>query len=133
MDMDKEFGVSGASLFKAWEWKYAEIEKSIRFGGANPEEAYMQLKVDINDEINKRWAKSDKWKKFGIIMVFVCIACFLLVAVMPDAASMMLLCSIAVTVFAFKMKSSNEKVIDAALTFDEKYFGGEIAYRRKNG
>ena len=133
MDMDKEFGVSGASLFKAWEWRYDDIAKTIRFGGANPDEAYAPLKMDVNAEINKRWAKIDKWKKFGIIMIFVCIACFFLGAVMPDAAPMMLLCSIVVTVFAFKMKSSNEKVIDAALAFDEKYFGGEIAYRRKNG
>lgn len=134
MDMEKEFGITGEVLYKSWERSYEQIAQDVRFGGANPEEAGLQLKIQINDEINKRFEKSDKWNKCGYVMVCVCVALALAIGLFKwHSGAGIFIAAIVATVCAFKMKGSNEKVIYAAAEFDKKYFGGEIFYRRKNG
>lgn len=132
--MEQNFGVVGDALYSTWEHRFKEISKEVKFGGADADVAYLPLMNEINNEINKRNAKSDNWKTIGIVMVFICIGFALATgAFLGKPGVVLFFVSIAVTVFAFKMKASNDNVIYAAFAFDEKYLGGEIFYHRRNG
>ena len=130
--MSETYGVGGDVMIDIWKREYEEIEGHVKFGGASTD-AFLPLMQKISDHMDERFRKRDKWKKFGIIMVFVCIAAFFGISLLNEVGVMILIGSIVLTVIAFKMKKAREKEIMAAIDFDKAYFDGEICYRRKNG
>lgn len=137
MDMEKVYGTIGEANYKFWEKQYEMLSKDVKFGKVNAEEVYNELKEKINQEINNCLAKREKWNKYAWISVAIVVAIYLLVGVIssinPSGNLSYLLLSAFIPVVCFKMKGSCKKQIIAAIDFDEKYFGGEILYRRKNG
>jgi len=137
MDMEKAYGTIGEALYRSWENQYEMVSKDVKFGNINAEEAYKGLKEKINQEIDSCLEKREKWNKYAWISVAVVVAIYLLVGIIssinPSGNLSYLLLSAFIPVVCFKMKGSCKKQIIAAMDFDEKYFGGEIVYRRKNG
>lgn len=137
MDMEKAYGTIGEASYKAWENQYEMISKDVKFGKLNADEAYKELKEKISQEIDRCLVKRDKWNKYGWISVAIVVVVYLLVGIIgsmnPSGNLSYLLLSAFIPVVCFKMKGSCKKRILAAIDFDEKYFDGEIIYRRKNG
>lgn len=131
---DNEYGSWGQACYDSWVRKYEMIAKDVRFGGADPEEAFTPLKVEINDEINKQFANRQKRLKLGFIMIAVSFVISILAAYMQImAVGYIMLASYAFTVWCFASRISCRKTIHAAIEFDKKYFEGEIWYRRTHG
>ena len=137
MDMEKEYGTIGEAMYRSWENQYEMLAKDVKFGKVNAEEAYKELKEKIGQEIDSCLAKRDKWNKYGWISVAIVVVIYLLVGIIssmnPSGNLSYLLLSAFIPVVCFKMKGSCKKRILAAADCDEKYFDGEIIYRRKNG
>lgn len=134
MNMYDEYGATGEALYKSWERKFEEIRKKSKFDGVDVEMELGSLKKEVNDTINKYLQKANGRKKFGIITIFFPI--ILLVCggfTLTGTMSWLTLIAIVLPVYGFMSMRSCNKVLDAAIDFDKKYFDGEIVYRRKNG
>lgn len=128
----KKYGMWGDEAIKEWTYDYERIRKDVKFGGED-NEAFLVLMQKINDRMNREVIRRSRWNKVGIAMVLVSILMLWIASSMGDNGLVLPVVSIAVTVVVFMMKKCCEKVLMAAIDFDETYFDGEIVYRRKNG
>lgn len=139
MDMQEKYGVTGEAMFKLWENKYAKIQKDVKFGNADPEEAFHELKKEISLKVNECFEKREKRKKLAWILTALAPVMMLIgvgisgMESEPGFGLFLALVGIVLPVWGFKSIKSFEKTIIAAADFDEKYFDGQIFYYRKNG
>lgn len=139
MNMQEKYGITGEVLFMSWERKYASIQKDLKFGNADPEGAVSELKREIKSKICECVEKYKKRKKLAWILTALAPVLFMGGAVIASMESesffglALALTGIALPIWGFKSLKSYNKIMAAAVDFDEKYFDGEIAYRLKNG
>lgn len=131
LGFSKKYGVWGDGAIQEWKSDYERIRKEVKFGGAD-DDAYLRLMKKISDRMDKEIKRGNRWNILGIIMVLVCIAMLYLFS-QTGGGHGLWFGAVAVTVALFMMKRCCNKVLMAAVDFDEVYFDGEILYRRKNG
>lgn len=128
-----DYGTNGQVLFDSWKRKYNEIEGHVKFGGADPDEAFLTLKMEINEEINRQYEKRASKKKFGTITAILAPILILMLGAVQDIGAWVTIFAIGLPVYGFTSMKGCDKVILAAIDFDKLYFDGEIFYHRKNG
>ena len=134
MSATEQYGVTGEALYSSWVRKLEELEKKQKFSGADTSSEIAFLKKEVNDAINKYLQKASGRKKFGIITVFIPIILLACGAfTVSGSGSMISFISIVLPIYGFVSMRNCNRVVDAAIDFDKKYFDGEILYRRKNG
>ena len=134
MNATEQYGITGEALYSSWVRKYEEIAKRHKFDGSDISSELATLKAEVSGAIDKYLKKAAGRKKFGIVTVFIPIimlACGVL-TVSGDRA-MISFISIVLPIYGFVSMKNCNKVVDAAIDFDAKYFDGEIIYHRKNG
>lgn len=139
MDMQEKYGITGEVMFKSWENKYTQIQKDVKFGNVDPENAFRELKIEIASRIGECVEKYAKRKKLAWILTASAPILFLIGALIASMESdsffglALALIGIALPIWGFKSLKSFDKNIAAAVDFDEKYFDGEITYHLKKG
>lgn len=138
MDMEKEYGTLGEVMYKTWDNKYKQIEKDIKFGKAEPTEAFRVLKIEINQKVDEWLAKREKRKKFGIVTVLLTPVIMLVGSAVLSATDsniglFIALIGVLLPVYGFVSMRGFTKALHAAIDFDQEYFDGLIFYYRKNG
>ena len=134
MSAIEQYGVTGEALYSSWVRKLEAMEKKQKFSGEDISGEVACLKKEVNDTINKYLQRASERKRFGIITVFIPI---ILLAfgefTVSGSGAMISFVSIVLPVCGFVSMRNCNRVVDAAIDFDKKFFDGEILYRRKNG
>lgn len=137
MDLHEKYGDIGSAAYKRWESKYKQIQKEIKFGNKKQDNAFSDLKKEINSDVNRYIAEHGKRKKrAGISPILLPISLIIVPPIgdMVGAWALLLpIAAIGLPVLWISSIKDYKKAVIAASDFDEQYFGGEVFYKKKNG